>query len=343
MPTKTIKKLSTLLEQGLIQAADLPALQQVVDRFDLSITDTMHALIDNNNDQDPIKRQFVPSMQELIIQEQELDDPIGDSAHEAVKGIIHRYPDRCLFMPVQVCAVYCRFCFRREQVGGAQNTLTKDEQNTAFHYIESHPEIWEVILTGGDPLILKPSILQTILQRLNAISHVEVIRIHTRIPVVDPARITKDLQNAFSIDKALYVAIHANHANEFSPAAVAAIKKLVNVGIPLISQTTLLKGINDDIHSLTDLMRTFVKNKIKPYYLHHADLAKGTSHFRTTIQEGQALVRQLRGRVSGLCQPIYVLDIPGGFGKVPIGPHYIHADDHQCCIEDYEGVMHAYE
>ena len=340
---KTIKQLSTLLEKGHINATDLPALKEVVDNFSLAVTEQVADLIDPSDDNDPIKQQFIPSVEELNITPLESADPIGDAVHETVKGIIHRYPDRCLFLPVQVCSVYCRFCFRRENVSQHDQTLTNDEREAAFHYIESHPEIWEVIITGGDPLILKPAMLQAMLQRICAIPHVMVIRIHTRIPMVDSVRINDEMLQALSIDKALFIAIHANHAKEFTEEAKNALHKLIHAGIPLISQTTLLKGINDNIEALRDLMRAFVSNRIKPYYLHHADLAKGTAHFRTSIADGQALMRQLQGSYSGLCQPTYVLDIPGGFGKVPIGPQYItRENDCLCTVTDYQGAVHTY-
>lgn len=344
MSRNTIRSLDTLLKDGHISVEDLPELEKVVNSLALAIPTKAYELIDKADQNDPIKKQFVPSVQELHIAKHESVDPIGDSVHHATKGVIHRYPDRCLFLPVQVCPLYCRFCFRRESVGSKESTLTQAEREVAFNYIESHQEIWEVIITGGDPLILKPAQLLTIIQRLNAISHVDVIRIHTRIPVLEPHRITDEMLAALSSTKALYIAVHANHAKEFSKEAECALAKLSRNGIPLISQTTLLKGVNDNIDAMSQLMRMFVKNRIKPYYLHHGDLAQGTSHFRTSIEEGQALMRALRGRFSGLCQPTYMLDIPGGFGKVPIGPSYIsmNQDTCHCVVEDHNGQRHDY-
>jgi lysine 2,3-aminomutase len=196
-----------------------------------------------------------------------------------------------------------------------------------------------VILTGGDPLVLSPRRLKEIVAALDAIPHVGVIRIHTRVPVVDPARISAELIDALRADKAVYVALHANHPRELTHDALAACRRITESGIPMLSQSVLLKGINDDPQTLETLLRAFVRNRIKPYYLHHADLAPGTSQFRTTIEEGQALLRDLRGRVSGLCQPTYVLDIPGGAGKVPVGPSYLHQDG---TVEDPNGSQHDY-
>lgn len=337
---KTLRSLPDLLQHNLVDAADLPALQAVVDDFSLAITGQMQQLIDENKLDGPIARQFVPSVQELTVAENDSLDPIGDEVHKKVKGIVHRYPDRCLFMPVQVCPVYCRFCFRKEKVGDSSETITPDEMELAFSYIEQHQEIWEVIITGGDPLILKPAMLKKIIARLNAIKHVDVIRIHTRVPVVDSRRINADMIDAIKCDKAVYVVLHSNHADEFSPEAIKACAALIDAGIPMLSQTVLLKNLNDNIDDLSALMRCFIRNRIKPYYLHHCDLARGTQHFRTTIAEGQRLMKALRGRFSGMCQPTYVLDIPGGYGKVPIGPAYI---DEAGNIEDYQGGKHRYE
>jgi lysine 2,3-aminomutase len=221
--------------------------------------------------------------------------------------------------------------------------LSPDELQTAFNYIRTHSEVWEVILSGGDPLLMSPRRLQEIISTLEQIDHVKVIRIHTRVPVVDPARITESLVSALKCSKPVYVVLHSNHPNELSDNAKQACATLVDNGIPMLSQTVLLKDINDDPATLEALMRTLVENRVKPYYLHHADRARGTSHFRTTIKEGQELMQELRGRVSGLCQPEYVLDIPGGAGKVPIGPNWLEAnDDNGYQITDYNGCNHQY-
>lgn len=339
----TIRHVQQLHEQGLISAEAIQALTPVVENFSLSITPEVVQLMDNNDANDPIAQQFVPSTAELQLTAAERADPIGDDTHTTVKGIIHRYPDRCLLTPVYVCPVYCRFCYRREKVG-SQAGMTPSELDAAYTYIENHPAIWEVILTGGDPLYMKPASMAKIIQRLNAIPHVEVIRIHTRVPVVDPNRINPAMIAALKQGKPVFVVLHANHPNEFSPAAQQACARLVDAGIPMLSQSVLLHQVNDNVTVLTQLMRCFIKNRIKPYYLHQGDLAKGTQHFRTTITHGQTLMKQMRGHVSGICQPLYVLDIPGGHGKVPIGPAYIHPHDEpeHYDIEDYQGQKHHY-
>lgn len=344
MQKKSIRTVKQLVDANLIAAHETSALGKVVDQFSLAITDQMVRLIDHTNSNDPIAKQFVPSAKELNVAANELVDPIGDKTHTKVKGIVHRYPDRCLFTPVHVCPIYCRFCFRREVVGNSAETLTPVEMDAAFAYIESNPNIWEVILTGGDPLILKPEPLKQIIKRLNLIKHVAVIRIHTRVPVVESKRITPSMIAALKCDKPVYVVLHANHPSEFTAEAKQACAMLVDAGIPMLSQTILLKELNDNIEVLSELMRCFIKLRIKPYYLHHGDLARGTQHFRTTIAQGQNLMRQLRGRFSGLCQPTYVLDIPGGFGKTPIEPNYLFIDEHSIYqIEDYQGNFHCYQ
>jgi lysine 2,3-aminomutase len=320
------------------------ALERVAARYAVAITPAMEELIDPADPADPIARQFRPDIAELDRHPEELADPIGDDAHSTVDGIVHRYPDRVLFKPVHVCAVYCRFCFRREVVGpGEEQVLSWDAIERALEYIRARPEIWEVILSGGDPLVLSPRRLARITRALAEIEHVRVLRIHTRLPVADPARITDDLAAALSASgKAVWVVLHANHPRELTPAARAACARLVDAGIPMLSQSVLLRGINDDPATLEALMRAFVEARIKPYYLHHGDLAPGTAHLRSTIANGQGLIRDMRGRVSGLCQPAYVLDIPGGHGKSPIGPGYLDKAGECYEVEDWQGGRHEY-
>jgi lysine 2,3-aminomutase len=337
-----------LVEQGLVSRDDLPALEQVAARYAVAVTPDVAALIDTSDPDDPIARQYIPSADELVTQRGEDADPIGDHPHSPVSGIVHRYPDRVLFKLVHVCAVYCRFCFRREMVGPGKDTaLSSDACASALDYIRSHPEIWEVILTGGDPLMLSPRRLQEIMGDLAEIDHVKIIRIHTRVPVADPSRVSEETVAALKVSGVTtWVALHANHPRELTAAARAACARMVDAGIPLVSQSVLLRGVNDNAATLEALMRSFVECRIKPYYLHHGDLAPGTAHLRTTLEEGQKLMRHLRGRVSGLCQPDYVLDIPGGHGKVPVGPQYLsrRSEDaeQQYRIVDYCGDVHLY-
>lgn len=342
---RTIRTPGELLEAALISPDRLREAEAVAERYAIAISPATANLINRNDPNDPIARQFVPDGAELTTTPEEREDPIGDLAHSPVEGIVHRYPDRVLLKAVHVCPVYCRFCFRREMVGPqGLGTLSPEAMDKAFAYIAEHREIWEVILTGGDPLVLSPRRLSEIMQRLAAIDHVKIVRFHTRVPVVEPLHIDDELIAALKASgKTTYVALHANHPRELTPDARAACGGLVDAGIVMISQSVLLKGINDDADTLADLMRAFVETRIKPYYLHHPDLAPGTSHFRLTIEEGQALVAGLRGRVSGLCQPTYILDIPGGHGKAVIGPAAAEKTGDGCySISDFRGRSHAY-
>ncbi len=341
--TKAIRSVAELAASGLISPAREAELVAVAARYDVAITPTMAALIDPADPADPIARQFLPDIRELDIAPEENVDPIGDHAFSPVKGIVHRYPDRVLLKPSHVCPVYCRFCFRREDVGSGGEMLTADELEAALDYIRARPEIWEVILTGGDPFLLSARRLKEIVQALEAIPHVAVIRFHTRIPIVDPDLVDAELVDALAAEKAVYVVIHANHPRELTAAARAAALRMTSAGIPLLSQSVLLKGVNDDAATLTALFRGLVAMRVKPYYLHHADLAQGTAHLRTGLAEGRELVRALRGRVSGLCQPDYVLDLPGGHGKVPVGPSYANFSGKTgWTVEDPQGIEHAY-
>ena len=334
-----------LAAAGLASAEAVAALEAVTARYAMAITPEITALINPLDPHDPIRRQFVPDVAELETRPQERTDPIGDQAHSPVEGIVHRYPDRVLLKLLHACPVYCRFCFRRETVGpGGAGMLMGAALEAALAYIGSDPAIWEVILTGGDPLALSPRRLGEAMEALAAIPHVKVVRLHSRVPAVDPSRITPETIAALKrFPRAVYVALHANHPRELTPGARDACARLIDSGIVMLSQSVLLAGVNDDAEVLADLMRAFVETRIKPYYLHHPDLAPGTAHLRVSISRGQELVRALLGRVSGLCQPAYVLDIPGGFGKSPIGPTYLAPAEQGWRVADFQGGSHDYE
>ncbi len=341
---RALRSADDLLSAGLISGAEADALGAVLARYAVSVTPDMAELIDPQDPDDPIGRQFVPRVAEAVATPEERADPIGDAAHAPVTGIVHRYPDRVLLKPLHVCPVYCRFCFRREMVGpDGLGTLTDAELDAALAYIAQDPRIWEVVLTGGDPFALSPRRLGVIAERLAAIAHVRVMRVHTRVPVVKPDLVSDVLVRALKrFGRAVFVAVHANHPREFTAAASAACARLVDAGIPLVGQSVLLRGVNDEAATLEALMRVLIENRIKPYYLHHGDLAPGTAHLRTDVAEGQALMRALRGRLSGLAQPTYVLDIPGGHGKVPIGPGYLRDTPDGVRVTDPGGQDHAY-
>lgn len=317
------------------------ALREVAGQFALSITPALQKLIDPKDPHDPIAAQFIPTVDEMFVHPEEIKDPISDFTFSPVDGIVHRHSDRVLFKLLNVCAVHCRFCFRREQIGVPENSLGEAALTKAIDYIAEHKEIWEVILTGGDPLVLSDRRIKDVIARLNAIEHVKIIRIHTRLPVVNPARITPALIEALKGRAPVYILLHCNHPRELTDEARKACSLLVDAGIPMLSQSVLLRGVNDDPVILAELMRAFVENRIKPHYLHHGDLARGTSHFRTTIAEGQELMRGLRD-MSGLCQPTYLLDIPGGHGKTPLAPSYIEQAADGWLVKDPKGQQHIY-
>jgi len=344
----TLRTPAQLCERGLASPAHQPLLDAVGARYAVAVPEPLAQLIDPNDPHDPIGRQYIPDVAELEQRPGESADPIGDDVWCPVEGIVHRYPDRVLLKLTHICAAYCRFCFRREMVGpGKTKTLSPEALERALDYIRTHSEIWEVILTGGDPLVLSARRLRSIVKALANIGHVKVVRIHTRLPVADPARITPDLVRSIKTKaKPTYVAVHVNHPRELTARARAACARMANAGIPLLSQTVLLAGVNDTPEVMGALMRALVESRIKPYYLHQGDLAPGTGHLRTDVATGQELMRKLRGRLSGLCQPTYVLDIPGAHGKSPIGPNYVERADSNgsayIFVEDFNGRRHHY-
>ncbi|CAA2139328.1 lysine-2,3-aminomutase-like protein [Hyphomicrobium sp. ghe19] len=342
---KKLTSIDDLIAAELVSPSDRDALTAVSARYAIALTPVIANLIDPSDSDDPIARQFIPSAKELETHPREEADPIGDHLKSPAHGIVHRYADRVLLKIASVCPVYCRFCFRREMVGPSNGeALSSTDLASALDYIAANPKIWEVILTGGDPFILSPRRIEDVTAALSVIPHVRILRWHTRVPVADPARVTDDLIAALkTTTKTVFVGIHTNHARELEGPASDAIARLVDAGIPLVSQTVLLKGVNDNVDALEALMRRLVELRVKPYYLHHGDLAPGTAHFRTTIAEGRALMAELRRRISGLALPTYVLDLPGAFGKVPIERHATTADDGVSVFTDREGRTHRYE
>ncbi len=343
-PRTTLRSAGDLAEAGLIEPEETTALARVGARYAIAVTPAMIGIIDRDDADDPIARQFIPDARELQTHPAERSDPIGDHVKSPTPGLVHRYPDRVLLKLAHVCPVYCRFCFRREMVGpDLGEAMSPDDLQNALDYIRRTPAIWEVILTGGDPFVLSPRRIHDVTTALGQIPHVKVLRWHTRVPVVDPDRISDDLIAALKAsEKTVFVGLHSNHARELTSDARRAIAKLVDAGIPLLSQTVLLKGVNDDADSLEALMRALVEARVKPYYLHHGDLAPGTAHFRTTIAEGQALMGELRRRLSGIALPTYVLDLPGAFGKIPLSDATISKDGAGYLVRDAKGGVHTY-
>lgn len=324
-----------LIAAGLVPPEQKDALAAVAQDYATAIPPAFLDLIEQPDD--PIGVQVIPSPEELLITPEERSDPIGDEALSPVPGIVHRYADRALLKPLLVCPLYCRFCFRREHVGPDGGVLDDAALEMALDWLRSHPAIREVILTGGDPLMLSPRRLGQIITALSAMPHVTTIRLHTRVPVAAPERVTDALLDVLETDKALWMAVHINHAREMSEAARGCLKRLVRRGVPLLGQSVLLRGVNDSEQALEDLFRSMVEVRMRPYYLHQLDPAPGTARFHVPVAEGQRLLAGLRGRVTGLAWPTYVLDIPGGYGKVPLGPDYV---DGALQVRDPEGRPH---
>ncbi len=323
-----------LLAAGLAEPAQREALEAVERRYALAITPTMQALI--GHPLDPVGRQFVPDPAELLTAPHERADPIGDDRLSPVPGIVHRYADRALLKPLLICPVYCRFCFRREHVGPGSGLLDEAALQAALDWLAAHQEVGEVIITGGDPLMLSPRRLGRILQALDAMAHVHTIRLHSRVPLADPARVGAALLDSLETATPLWLVVHANSALEFTAEGRAALDRLRRRGVPLLGQSVLLAGVNDSVAGLEALLRAMLAARVKPYYLHQLDATPGTSHFHVPVARGQALLRALRGRVTGLAWPTYVLDIPGGHGKVPIGPDYLDG----LAVIDPSGAVH---
>ena len=335
---------AALIDAGLAAPERLAEFEAVAERYAIGLTPALAGLVRPGDPADPIGRQFIPDGRELVRDPAETDDPIGDDANSPVKGLVHRYPDRVLIKLVAVCAVYCRFCFRRERIGPGSASLSDGEFAAALDYVRGNRAIWEVILTGGDPLTLSPRRIALATGAIARIDHVRTLRWHTRLPVADPDRVTAAMARALRADgRTVVVALHANHPRELTVAARAACRRLSAQGLMLLSQSVLLKGVNDEVETLDALMRAFVEAGVKPYYLHHGDLAPGTAHWRVPITKGQELMRSLRARLSGLAMPTYVLDIPGGRGKVPIGPQSLRPDGAgRHVVTDQQGVEHIY-
>ncbi len=321
---RTLRDTAALIDAGLVPETARGAIATVAARYAIAIPPTLAALIETPDD--PIGRQFIPDPGESETAADERPDPIGDEALSPIKGIVHRYPDRVLLKPLLACPVYCRFCFRREQVGPDGGVLSEAELARAIAWIAARPAIREVILTGGEPLMLAPRRLREILVALAAIPHVDLLRVHTRFPIACPERVTGALASALATETPLFLVVHANHAREFGAEARAALRRIAARGIPLLGQSVLLRGVNDSTEALAALFRAMLAARVKPYYLHQLDAAPGTARFRVPLAEGRLLLAGLRGRISGLALPTYVLDIAGGFGKVPVGPDYLVGD-----------------
>lgn len=335
-PPSALTSLDALERAGLTDPADRTALQAVTAEFRVRISSEMAQVASPG-----VRAQFLPDVREAQVLPEELLDPIGDDAHAPVPGLTHRYPDRAILHATKTCEVYCRFCFRRETVGESGH-LGEAEFEQVLDYLKATPAVREVIFTGGDPLVLSARRLGVMLDRLEALGTLDLVRFHSRVPVVAPERVTEALVTAFDRALPVWLVVHVNHPDEITEAAAQSLRRFNRAGVPLLSQTVLLRGVNAETETLERLFRALIRHRVKPYYLHHPDLAKGTGHFRVTLEEGQAIMAALRGRLTGIAQPTYVLDIPGGHGKVPIGPVYLRRNGDLWIVTDPQGREHIY-
>ena len=321
------------------------SLQETIDKFPMSITPYYLSLVDPSDYQtDPVFKQAFPDIRELEISKADMLDPLAEDLDSPVKGITHRYPDRVLFHVSNICAMYCRHCTRKRKVGDKNCIPSWDDLEIGIKYIEEHPEVRDVLLSGGDPLMLPDNMIIQLLDRINAIKHVEVIRIGTRTPVVLPFRITEELAQKLKKFDSLWINTHFNHPKELTEEARIAIKRLVEAGIPIGNQTVLLADINDCPRIMKRLVQKLVQFRIRPYYLYQCDLSEGLEHFRTSIGKGIEIMESLIGHTSGFAIPTYVIDAPGGGGKIPVMPTYlISRSTHKAILRNYKGMITTYE
>lgn len=311
--------------------------------FRMAITPYYLSLIDQSNPNDPIRLQAVPRIMESRISKEDMPDPLHEDADAPVPGMTHRYPDRVLLLLTDQCAMYCRHCTRRRKAGEKDAPMPKDNVEKAIEYIRQNKEVRDVILSGGDPLTMGDERLDEILGKLSQIEHVDIVRIGTRTPVVLPQRITDALLKVLKKYKFLWLNTHFNHPQELTPESCAALAKLAEAGIVLGNQSVLLKGVNDHVDVMKQLVHVLVKNRVRPYYIYQCDLSEGIAHFRTTIAKGIEIIESLRGHTSGLCIPTYVVDAPGGGGKIPVMPNYIVSQmPGRVILRNFEGMLTAY-
>ena len=312
--------------------------------FRVDVTPYFASLIDPDNANDPIRKQIVPTSSEMMLFSGMMEDSLAEDKHSPVPGLVHRYPDRVLMLVTTQCASYCRYCTRSRLVGKPQATFSNEDFDRQIDYLERTPQVRDVLLSGGDPLTLPPAVLEHILERLRRIPHVEIIRIGTRVPVFLPMRITGDLTSMLEKYHPLWMNIHVNHPNEITAELTQACDRLSRAGIPLGNQSVLLAGINDSVHIQRELVHQLVRMRVRPYYLYQCDLVAGAGHFRTSVAKGIEIMEGLRGHTSGFAVPQYVIDAPGGGGKIPLMPNYLLSmSDHKVVLRNFEGYITTYQ
>lgn len=341
--TNRITDAETLAEIFHVSEEEKAGITRCLGKFRMAISPYYAALIDSSNPDDPIRRQCVPSPEELDVCPFERADPLREDEYSPVPNLIHRYPDRVLFLVTRCCAMYCRHCTRRRIVGEEDRAISRAEIDRAVEYIAGNPKVRDVLVSGGDPLTLSDERLEYILSSLRRIEHVEIIRIGSRVPVTLPMRVTDELTAMLKKYHPLWLNTHFNHPNELTPASSAALARLADAGIPLGNQSVLLKGVNDDAETMRQLVLKLLKNRVRPYYLYQCDLGEGLAHFKTDIRVGLDIIDSLQGRVTGFAIPRYVIDAPGGGGKIPINTQYAVSEDAEKYVfRNYEGRLFEY-
>lgn len=312
-------------------------------KLTLAITPYFFNLIDTEDPECPVRKQVIPREEEMQVSPEELLDPVGEETAMGVDGLVHRYPDRCLFLVTNMCAAYCRYCTRSRLVSNAEGHDFHPNYENALRYIEEHTEIRDVLLSGGDPLLLSDKKLDLLLGRLRAIPHVEFIRIGSRIPVFLPQRVTPELQGLLRRHGPVWISIHVNHPRECTEELYDAAERLSFAGVPLGNQTVLLRGINDNVDTMRELVHRLLRMRVRPYYLYQCDLITGSRHFRADVRKGIEIIRGLRGFTTGYAIPQFVIDAPGGGGKIPVNPEYIEEiNDDEIVLRNFAGDIYRY-
>jgi len=318
-------------------------IHEVLKKFRMAITPYYFTLVDINNPECPIRKQAIPSLNEMNVSKSDMEDPLAEDTDSPVEGLTHRYPDRVLFLITDMCSMYCRHCTRRRFAGHSDQRMPKERIDKSIEYIRQHEEIRDVLLSGGDALLVSDQLLEDIIRRLRDIDHVEIIRLGTRTPVVLPQRITEDFVNMLKKYQPIWLNTHFNHYDEITIESKAAIERLADAGIPLGNQSVLLRGVNDSVDIMKTLVQRLVMMRVRPYYIYQCDLSLGIEHFRTPVSKGIEIIEGLRGHTSGLCVPTFVIDAPGGGGKIPVMPNYVISQaPGKIVLRNYEGVISTY-
>ncbi len=338
-----IKNAEDLSKYLPLYEKEIEEIKSILTKFRMAITPYYLCLINPDNPNCPIRKQAIPSINEMYISKYDMIDPLAEDEDSPVPGLTHRYPDRVLFLITDMCSMYCRHCTRRRFAGQLDKSMPKSNVDLAIEYIAEHEEVRDVLLSGGDALLVSDAILEDIIKRLRAIDHVEIIRIGTRTPVVMPQRITEGLVNMLKKYHPIWVNTHFNHYNEITSESKAAIDRLADAGIPLGNQSVLLKGVNDSVSIMKKLVQALAYIRVRPYYIYQCDLSMGIEHFRTPVSKGIEIIEGLRGHTSGFCVPTFVIDAPGGGGKIPVMPNYVISQaPGKIVLRNYEGVITTY-